>query len=290
MVIFLFSSHHSTQWRTAYPSKHSRACLLDVLVYSICRLTPCGLWQICLVPHPKIWLFPVFFSHALCFVVSISPIEVCNSVYVFRRQEKTIMKLVVDAETDKVLGASMCGPDAPEIIQVKHMYNYLGNFSLPLFVVILWLSFGMIQGIAIAVKCGATKADFDSTVCSSKETSWSKAAADIFSPNGVLCFCWLFRSESTLPLLKSSWPCAPWRGAWARHPSQRRTCKQEIGILGKCYTGQILWFHHVGNFYVIGTGTMYIEGISCFFHGNTPKIMRPWTFLIQIMSSSRESI
>jgi hypothetical protein len=29
----------------------------------------------------------------------------------------------------------------------------------------------MIQGIAIAVKCGATKADFDSTVCSSKEAS-----------------------------------------------------------------------------------------------------------------------
>jgi len=29
------------------------------------------------------------------------------------------MKLVVDAETDRVLGASMCGPDAPEIIQVS---------------------------------------------------------------------------------------------------------------------------------------------------------------------------
>lgn len=28
------------------------------------------------------------------------------------------MKLVVDAETEKVLGASMCGPDAPEIMQV----------------------------------------------------------------------------------------------------------------------------------------------------------------------------
>uniref|UniRef100_A0A0A9AGC9 GSHRC n=1 Tax=Arundo donax TaxID=35708 RepID=A0A0A9AGC9_ARUDO len=53
-----------------------------------------------------------------------------------KRQEKTIMKLVVDAETDKVLGASMCGPDAPEII----------------------------QGIAVALKCGATKATFDSTV------------------------------------------------------------------------------------------------------------------------------
>ncbi|XP_010241121.1 PREDICTED: glutathione reductase, cytosolic [Nelumbo nucifera] len=52
------------------------------------------------------------------------------------RQEKTVMKLVVDAETDKVLGASMCGPDAPEII----------------------------QGISIALKCGATKAQFDSTV------------------------------------------------------------------------------------------------------------------------------
>ncbi|KAL5542561.1 hypothetical protein UlMin_010271 [Ulmus minor] len=52
------------------------------------------------------------------------------------RQEKTIMKLLVEAETDKVIGASMCGPDAAEIM----------------------------QGIAIAVKCGATKAQFDSTV------------------------------------------------------------------------------------------------------------------------------
>lgn len=52
------------------------------------------------------------------------------------RQEKTVMKLVVDAKTDKVLGASMCGPDAPEII----------------------------QGMAVALKCGATKAQFDSTV------------------------------------------------------------------------------------------------------------------------------
>lgn len=38
----------------------------------------------------------------------------------YRRQEKTVMKLVVDAETDKVLGASMCGPDAPEIMQVLY--------------------------------------------------------------------------------------------------------------------------------------------------------------------------
>ncbi|KAL5990441.1 hypothetical protein ACLOJK_011341 [Asimina triloba] len=52
------------------------------------------------------------------------------------RQEKTVMKLVVDAQSDKVLRASMCGPDAPEIM----------------------------QGIAVALKCGATKAQFDSTV------------------------------------------------------------------------------------------------------------------------------
>lgn len=52
------------------------------------------------------------------------------------RQEKTVMKLVVEAATDKVLGVSMCGPDAPEIM----------------------------QGIAVALKCGATKAQFDSTV------------------------------------------------------------------------------------------------------------------------------
>lgn len=86
------------------------------------------------------------------------------------------MKLVVDAETDRVLGASMCGPDAPEIIQVKHMYSslvifqYLGP-SPPFFVAVLCLSFGMIQGIAIALKCGATKANFDSTVCLFKGTS-----------------------------------------------------------------------------------------------------------------------
>ncbi|CAH9129835.1 unnamed protein product [Cuscuta epithymum] len=52
------------------------------------------------------------------------------------RQEKSVMKLLVDTQTDKVIGASMCGPDAAEIM----------------------------QGIAVAVKCGATKADFDSTV------------------------------------------------------------------------------------------------------------------------------
>jgi glutathione reductase (NADPH) len=50
--------------------------------------------------------------------------------------EKTLMKLVVHQETDRVLGAHMVGDYAAEII----------------------------QGVAIAVKMGATKANFDATV------------------------------------------------------------------------------------------------------------------------------
>ena len=52
------------------------------------------------------------------------------------KQEKTMMKLIVDTSTDKILGAHMVGDSAAEII----------------------------QGVAIAVKMGATKADFDATV------------------------------------------------------------------------------------------------------------------------------
>jgi glutathione reductase (NADPH) len=52
------------------------------------------------------------------------------------RQERTLMKLVVDAASDRVLGAHMVGDHAGEII----------------------------QGIAIALVCGATKAQFDATV------------------------------------------------------------------------------------------------------------------------------
>jgi glutathione reductase (NADPH) len=52
------------------------------------------------------------------------------------REEKTFMKLVVNQTTQCVVGAHMVGPDAGEII----------------------------QGIAIAVKLGATKAQFDATI------------------------------------------------------------------------------------------------------------------------------
>lgn len=52
------------------------------------------------------------------------------------KDEKTLMKLIVHTKTDKVLGAHMVGDHAGEII----------------------------QGVAIALKMGATKADFDATV------------------------------------------------------------------------------------------------------------------------------
>ena len=52
------------------------------------------------------------------------------------RGEKVFMKLVVDADSDRVLGLHMVGPDAAEIAQMA----------------------------AISLKLGATKADFDSTM------------------------------------------------------------------------------------------------------------------------------
>ena len=52
------------------------------------------------------------------------------------RNERSLYKLVVDATTDKVVGAHMIGPDAPEIMQM----------------------------VAVAVKAGMTKSQFDDCV------------------------------------------------------------------------------------------------------------------------------
>ena len=60
--------------------------------------------------------FTLIVRCSLCFLCF--SINMYDPIFVSSRQEKTVMKLVVDAETDKVLGASMCGPDAPEIMQV----------------------------------------------------------------------------------------------------------------------------------------------------------------------------
>jgi glutathione reductase (NADPH) len=50
--------------------------------------------------------------------------------------ERTLVKLIVDAATDRVVGLHMVGADAGEIV----------------------------QGFAVALKCGATKAQFDATI------------------------------------------------------------------------------------------------------------------------------
>ena len=49
---------------------------------------------------------------------------------------RTLMKLLVENSSDRVVGCHIVGDDAAEII----------------------------QGIAVAIKCGATKAQFDSTM------------------------------------------------------------------------------------------------------------------------------
>jgi glutathione reductase (NADPH) len=52
------------------------------------------------------------------------------------RDERVLLKLLVDGDTDKVVGCHVLGPDAAEIVQMA----------------------------AIALRMGATKADFDATV------------------------------------------------------------------------------------------------------------------------------
>ena len=52
------------------------------------------------------------------------------------RDQRSVMKLVVDAATDRVVGCHLLDPDAAEIV----------------------------QGVGIAMKCGATKAQFDRTM------------------------------------------------------------------------------------------------------------------------------
>ncbi|MFP6814609.1 MAG: glutathione-disulfide reductase, partial [Pseudomonadales bacterium] len=52
------------------------------------------------------------------------------------RDERTMMKLLVNSDDDKVVGAHMVGPEAGEII----------------------------QGLGVAITAGATKAHFDATI------------------------------------------------------------------------------------------------------------------------------
>ncbi len=91
------------------------------------------------------------FSHPTVATVGLSEHEareVCAEIDIYRssfrplrhtmtgRDERAMMKLIVDRASQKVVGAHMVGADAPEII----------------------------QGIAVAIKAGATKQVFDATV------------------------------------------------------------------------------------------------------------------------------
>lgn len=70
--------------------------------------------------------------HAKVFVSRFKPMKHTLS----GRQEQSIFKLIVDARSDRILGLHLLAPDAGEIL----------------------------QGFAVALKAGATKADFDRTI------------------------------------------------------------------------------------------------------------------------------
>ena len=70
--------------------------------------------------------------HAKVFVSRFRPMKHTLS----GRQEESMFKLIVDAESDRILGLHMLSPDAGEIL----------------------------QGFGVALKAGATKSDFDRTI------------------------------------------------------------------------------------------------------------------------------
>ena len=81
------------------------------------------------------------------------------------RDEKFFMKLVVDPASDKVVGIHLVGADAPE----------------------------MMQGFAVALKCGATKTHFDATVgihpTAAEEARPRRAPPPAASPRADAHFC-----------------------------------------------------------------------------------------------------
>ena len=105
-------------------------------------------------PGPRRWDFnavaTAVFSHPPLATVGLTEAEAAArgpaDIYLSRftpmrhtlsgRKRRTMMKLVVDQASQRVVGAHMLGEDAPEIV----------------------------QGLSIAINCGATKADFDRTV------------------------------------------------------------------------------------------------------------------------------
>ena len=79
----------------------------------------------------------------------------------FGGAERSYMKLLVDAQTDRVLAVHSLGADAPEIV----------------------------QSLAVALTCGATKAQFDRTIAvhptTAEEFVLMREPARVVHPAGV---------------------------------------------------------------------------------------------------------
>jgi len=143
-------------YRTAVPSIHALGDVIDRL-----HLTPVALGEAMALVDDLFGdgrrvvdytLIPTtVFTHPSVGTVGLSEREArerFGALRVFRSEfmalrhtlsgstERTLMKLIVDAATDRVVGLHMVGPDAGEIV----------------------------QGFAVAMKAGATKAVFDATL------------------------------------------------------------------------------------------------------------------------------
>lgn len=146
-----------THFRTSVPSIHAVGDVTARL-----QLTPVALAEAMVVVDrlfgdghraaPDYELVPTaVFTHPNIGTVGLTEAQArerCGEVRIFKSEfrplkhtlsghgERTLMKLVVDAATDRVVGLHMVGPDAGEIV----------------------------QGFAVAMKAGATKAVFDATI------------------------------------------------------------------------------------------------------------------------------
>jgi glutathione reductase (NADPH) len=113
------------------------------------------------------------------------------------RDERAIFKLIVDSKTDRVLGCHLFAPDAAEIVQI----------------------------VAVAIKMGATKAQFDSTVPirarrksgSGRGLGWTRKIRSCLAPD---------RAHRRFRSLRHACRRMPHD---AQHPEKNEACKQPEG-------------------------------------------------------------
>ena len=114
------------------------------------------------------------------------------------RNERALYKIVVDAASDKIVGAHMIGPDAPEILQM----------------------------LAVAVKAGLRKSQFDEVRRDSSHHGGGAGAAEIVDRHGRRK-CWQCMEQLPVGLTQSGYKSLAFSSsmrAWARKGDGMRIC------------------------------------------------------------------